>query len=198
MAVKIILRQTVENLGKPGDIVKVKPGYAYNYLIPQQYALSYTVGNVRRIENEKRVLAVREAKMIAEAKEVAAKFDGTKLIFQKKCGLEGVLYGSVTPAEVAEAITAKGLETDKKHILLAEPIKRLGAFSAKIRLHPEVTLELKITVKSEDGLAETHMAEKAAEAERAAAEPAEVSTEKTDDSEATEVDSTEEEAEVTE
>lgn len=148
---KVILRQTVENLGRPGDIVKVKPGYAHNYLIPQLMALPVTEGNIKRIEHEKRILAIREAKLKEEAEQLAARLSSISLRFTKKSGLEGVLYGSVTSAEIAEALEAKGYEIDRKRIMIAEPIKRLGEFEIKIRLHPEVAVPLMVSVLPEEG-----------------------------------------------
>ena len=170
---KVILRQTVENLGKPGDVVRVKPGYAHNYLIPQQMALPVTDGNIRRIENEKHQLALREAKLKSDAEAIAEQIGGTKLVFEKKAGLEGVLYGSVTTAEIAEALDGKGLsDVDKRHLILPEAIKHIGEFKASLRLHPEVTMDINVLVKSEDGMAEKAMAEAAVAHQEMAAEQA--------------------------
>ena len=165
---QVILRQTVENLGRPGDIVKVKPGYAHNYLIPQGMAMIVTEGNVKRIEDEKRILAIKEAKLKEEAEIVVKEYAGTELVFEMKAGIEGVLYGSVTSADIAEALAAKGLEVDKRRLLIPEAIKRIGEFEVSIRLHPEVDLAIKILVKSDDGMAEKAMAEAAKAAEEAA------------------------------
>lgn len=148
---KVILRQQIENLGGPGDVVTVKDGYAVNYLIPQQIALPHTPSNLKRIEQEKRMLAAKEARAKADAEVLAESFTGTHLHFTKKAGEEGVLYGSVTPAEIAEALERKGLIVDKRKLIIPEPIKRLGEFGIKLRPHPEVEVGIQITVLSEDG-----------------------------------------------
>jgi len=149
---KIILRQSVENLGGPGEIVRVKDGYARNYLIPQRLALPLTEGNLKQVEQDKRRLAVKEAKNREAAEQLAASFAGTRLIFTKKSGVEGVLYGSVTTSEIAEALAEKGLEIDKRRLILSEPVKRIGEFVATVRLHPEVDLQIDITVEPEGGI----------------------------------------------
>jgi large subunit ribosomal protein L9 len=169
---KVILRHSVENLGKPGDIVRVKPGYAHNYLIPNQIALPVTEGNIKQVEQEKRRLAIRESKLKAEAEEMAKSIEGTRLFFEKKAGLEGVLYGSVTTTEIAESLEAKGIEVDRKDLILLEPIKRIGEFTVRLRLHAEVETEFRVLVKSEDGLAEKAIAEAAEAAEQPPVEEA--------------------------
>ena len=149
---KIILRQSVENLGSPGDVVRVKDGYARNFLIPKKLAVPLTDSNLKQFEQEKKRLAIQEAKAIGEAQKIADAFAGTRLVFAKKSGLEGVLYGSVTAAEIAEALEAKGCEVDKRRLIIAEPIKRLGEFRVLARLHPEVDLEIDVVVEPEDGV----------------------------------------------
>jgi large subunit ribosomal protein L9 len=161
---QVILRQTVENLGRPGDIVRVKAGYAHNFLIPQGMALLATDGNIRRVEQDKKRLALKEAKLKAGAEELAKQFQNLTLHFEKKAGVEGVLYGSVTTTEIAEALMEKGLEIDRRDLILPEVIKRIGDFHVRVRLHPEVELEFTIHVQSEDGLAEEALAAQAAEA----------------------------------
>ncbi len=146
---KIILRQSVENLGGPGDVVTVKDGYARNYLIPKKLALPHTPGNLKQVEQEKSRLAAREAKVKAEAEVLATSFAGTHLHFTKKAGEEGVLYGSVTLAEISEAMEHKGLIVDKRRLVIAEPIKRVGDFDVSVRLHPEVELKVMVTVLPE-------------------------------------------------
>lgn len=148
---KVILRQQVENLGKPGEIVNVKPGFANNFLIPNQMALPVTPSNLNRVEHEKRQLAAREAKLKSEAEAILEQFVGTTLHFTRKAGLEGVLYGSVTASEIADAMAAKGLDIDKRRLIIPEPIKRIGEFEVRTRLHPEVELPITIRVESEDG-----------------------------------------------
>ena len=148
---KIILRQTVENLGSPGDVVSVKKGYARNYLIPRKLALPHTPGNLKRFEQEKQRLAALEVRIKTQAEELAARFEGAFLRFVRKAGAEGVLYGSVTPAAIVEALAEKGLHVDKKHLIISEQIKRVGDFVVIARLHPEVELEIMVTVEPEEG-----------------------------------------------
>ena len=173
---KIILRQTVENLGRPGEVVNVKPGFANNFLIPQKMAFRFTEGNLKRVENEKKAIAAREAKVKEDALAIAEQFKDLAVTFEKKAGLEGVLYGSVTSSEITEALAAKGLEVDKRRLIIEDTIKRIGEFEVRIKLHPEVTITAKVFVKSEDGLAEKAIAEKAGSAapETAEAEAADV------------------------
>ena len=171
---KIILRQSVENLGGPGEIVRVKDGYARNYLIPQRLALPLTEGNLKQVEQDKRRLAVKEARNRESAEQLAASFAGIRLVFTKKSGVEGVLYGSVTTSEIAEALAEKGLEIDKRRLILSEPIKRVGEFVATVRLHPEVDLQIEIAVEPEGGIIpQVPDAEEGAEAEGAEAAAAE-------------------------
>lgn len=143
---KVILRQSVENLGGPGEVVSVKDGYARNFLIPKRLAMPHTPGNLKIIDREKRQLAVKEARIKSEAEALAERFAGTALTFTKKAGEEGVLYGSVTPAEISDGLAKKGLEVDKRRLIIPETIKRVGESHISIRLHPEVELSVMITV----------------------------------------------------
>lgn len=175
---KVILRQQVENLGRPGEIVNVKPGFANNFLIPNQMALLVTPSNLNRVEHEKRQLAAKEAKLKSEAEAILQQFAGTTLHFTRKAGMEGVLYGSVTASEIAEAMVAKGLEIDKRRLIIAEPIKRIGEFVVRTRLHPEVELQITVRVESEDGeIAAAPVEEKGSEEKPAADVHVEESTE---------------------
>ncbi len=146
---KVILRQSVENLGGPGDVVTVKDGYARNFLIPMHYALPHTPGNLKQVVQEENRLTAKESRVKGEADELAARFAGMSLHFVKRVGEEGVLYGSVTPAEIADALERKGLTIDKRHLLIAEPIKQVGEHNVYARLHPEVDLEVLVTVAPE-------------------------------------------------
>jgi len=148
---KIILRQRVENLGGPGDIVSVKNGYARNYLIPRRLALPHTPGNLKRFEHDRQRLAAQEVKIKTQAEELAARYAGAYLRFVRKAGAEGVLYGSVTPAAIVEALAELGLHVDKKYLIIGEQIKRIGDFVIAARLHPEVDLEIMVTVEPEGG-----------------------------------------------
>jgi large subunit ribosomal protein L9 len=147
MSMKVILADDVRGLGHRGDSVMVKPGYARNFLFPQRLAYEATEVNVRRLAEEKKKY---DAKMLHDqkvAEEVAKKVQGLTVVIQKKAGEEGVLYGSVTPAEIADALTARGIEVDRRRIEVAEPIKRLGQHTVHVRLHRDVTTELTVDVQ---------------------------------------------------
>jgi large subunit ribosomal protein L9 len=179
---KVILRQSVENLGRPGEVVRVKDGYARNYLIPQKLALPLTDGNLKQVEQEKQRLAVKETKLRGEAEEVAARFAGTRLTFTKKAGEEGILYGSVTTSEIAEALARKGFVIDRRRLIVSDAIKRVGEFVVTARLHPEVELEVAVLVEPEGGLPIPSASdeEKAAEHAVAETEPPEAAGEKSE------------------
>ena len=148
---KIILREDVERLGRKGDIVTVKDGYARNYLIPRGLALPVTRGNVRMIEEEKRRLLRQREKEAKTAQELADKLSQLELEIYKKAGENDVLYGSVTAAELADALKEKGFEIDRKNIILEEPIKRLGVHYFEVRVHHDVKARVRVVVKKEEG-----------------------------------------------
>ena len=144
---KVILADDVRGLGHRGDSVTVKPGYARNYLFPQSLAYEANDANVRRLAEDKKKY---DEKMLHDqkvAQEVARKVEGLTLVILKKAGEEGVLYGSVTPSEIADALVARGIEVDRRRIELAEPIKRLGQHTVHVRLHRDVTTELTVDVQ---------------------------------------------------
>ena len=136
---EVILRDHVENLGKRGEIVKVADGYARNYLLPRKLALLATEGNKRQIDRERAKLEAREAedKKVAEA--IADRMANLEVVIARKVGETEALYGSVTTADVAEALAAKGFDIDRRKIQLAEPIKKLGDFDLSVKLQREVT-----------------------------------------------------------
>ncbi len=145
---KVILKENVENLGHIGDIVKVAPGYARNYLLPKGFAVPATENNAKALEHVKRQMAYKKAKATETAKNIAAKLEALAIELVHQAGVEGKLFGSVTNMEIAAFLKANGLEIDRKIIVLAEPIKHVGEFSAKVKLHPEVTATLKVVVKA--------------------------------------------------
>lgn len=140
------------NLGGPGDVVNVKPGYAYNYLIPTNKAMPKTEENLRRIESEKAELAALEARLKSDAEAIRETHKDLLLEFDMKSGNEGVLYGSVTPQDVAEALEERGLEVDRKKLIFPTAIKRLGVYDVMLRLHPEVDLDVKVLVDDSTGI----------------------------------------------
>ncbi len=143
---EIILRQSVENLGKPGDIVKVSPGYARNYLLPRGLAYEATPGNRKRIAMEKARLETAEAERIKVAQSLAERLETVQLTFSARVGDEEKLFGSVTTADIAHQLEAQGFEIEKKQIDLHEPIKSLGVYKIPVRLHAEVKPEIKVWV----------------------------------------------------
>ncbi|MGE5277024.1 MAG: 50S ribosomal protein L9 [Acidobacteriota bacterium] len=144
---KVILADDVRGLGHRGDTVTVKDGFARNYLFPQGFAYEATEANTRRLGEEKRKYDDKTLRDKQIAQEVARKVEGLAIVIRKKAGEEDVLYGSVTPSEIADALGEKGIEVDRRKIELAEPIKRLGQHAVHVRLHRDVVAELTIDVQ---------------------------------------------------
>ncbi|HET7618712.1 MAG TPA: 50S ribosomal protein L9 [Vicinamibacterales bacterium] len=143
---EVILREHVENLGRRGDIVKVAPGYARNYLLPHKLALAVTDANKRQIEREKKIAEVREAEERSQAEAVAQRMAELEIEIARRVGEHETLYGSVTSADVAHALEAKGFEVDRRRIQLAEPLKALGEFTIPVKIHRDVTAQVKVKV----------------------------------------------------
>ena len=143
---EVILRQAVDNLGQPGDVVKVSPGYARNYLLPRGIAFEATPGNRKRIAHEKERLQAAEDERRGKAQELAARLEAVSLTFSARVGEEGKLFGSVTTADIAHQLEAQGFQIERRMIDLHEPIKALGVYRVPIRLHAEVKPEIKIWV----------------------------------------------------
>jgi len=143
---EIILRQAVENLGHPGDLVKVSAGFARNYLLPRGIAVPATEGNKRRIAQEKERLEAAEAGRRQSAEEYAVKVEQISLTFSARVGEEGKLFGSVTSADIAQQLEAQGFAIEKRQIDLHEPIKALGVYRVPIKLHADVKPEIKVWV----------------------------------------------------
>jgi large subunit ribosomal protein L9 len=162
----VLLREDVDNLGARGEIVKVKAGYARNFLLPRKLAVEATPGNVKQIEAERAALLKKEAKERAGAEAQAGQMGGLRLNFERKVGEHGLLYGSVTAMHIADALKEKGYEVDRRRVHLSEPIKETGEYTVSVRLHREVTVEIPVTVTGEGG------AQAAAAAETQTAAPA--------------------------
>ena len=143
---EIILRQAVENLGKPGDVVKVKPGYARNYLLPHGLAYEATPGNLKRIQQERDRLEAAENERRGTAQGLAEKLEQVSLTFSARVGDEGKLFGSVTAADIAAQLEAQGFHIEKRQIDLHEAIKALGVYRVPIRLHADVKPEVRVWV----------------------------------------------------
>ena len=154
---RILLREDVDDLGARGEIVRVRAGYARNYLLPRKLAVEATTGNVKQIERERTVLLKKEAGERASADAQADQMRSLVLNFERKSGEHGALYGSVTSMDIAEALKDKGYEIDRHRIHLREPLKRLGDFVVPLRLHREVTVELQVKVLSEGQVIVGHM-----------------------------------------
>lgn len=146
---EVILREHVENLGSRGEIVKVADGYARNYLLPRKLALPATAGNKQQIERERAKFDAREAQDRKVAEALATRLENFEMQIPRRVGETDVLYGSVTTSDIAEALSAKGFEIDRRKLQLQEPIKKLGQFEVPIRLSREVTARVKVAVVAE-------------------------------------------------
>jgi large subunit ribosomal protein L9 len=146
---EVILREHVDNLGRRGEVVKVADGYARNYLLPRKLALLVTAGNKQQIERERGKFEAREQEEKKVAEGIAARLAGVDIQIARKVGETEVLFGSVTSADIAAALAAKGFEIDRRKLNLREPIKKLGEYDVPLRLHPEVTIPVKVKVVAE-------------------------------------------------
>lgn len=154
---RILLREDIDDLGARGEIVRVRAGYARNYLLPRKLAVEATSSNVKQIEQERAALLKREAKERATAQGQAEQIGSLVLTFKRKAGEQGALYGSVTSMDVTEALQEKGYEIDRHRVHLREPIKRVGDYSVPVRLHREVSIDLQVKVVPEGELIAGHM-----------------------------------------
>jgi|SRR5580765_7379082 len=146
---EVILREHVDNLGRRGEVVKVADGYARNYLLPRKLALLVTDGNKQQIERERGKFEAREQEEKKVAEAMAARLSGVEIQIARKVGETEVLFGSVTSTDVATAMAAKGFEIDRRRLTLREPIKKLGEYEIPLRLHPDVTIPIKVKVVAE-------------------------------------------------
>lgn len=143
---EVILRNAIDKLGHPGDVVTVSPGYARNFLLPRGLAYQATPGNLKRIAQERSRLEAAEAERMAAAQEIADKLAEVSLTFAARVGEDGRLFGSVTTADVAHQLEAQGFKVERRQIDLSEPIKALGVYRVAIRLHADVKPEIKVWV----------------------------------------------------
>ena len=146
---EVILREHVDNLGRRGEVVKVADGYARNYLLPRKLALLVTAGNKQQIERERGKFEAKEQEEKKVAEAIAARLSGVEIQIARKVGETEVLFGSVTSADIAAALAAKGFEIDRRKLNLREPIEKLGEYDIPLRLHPEVTIPVKVKVVAE-------------------------------------------------
>ena len=146
---QIILQEDVEKLGTRGQVVEVKEGYARNFLLPRKLALEASAGNMKRLEKMRAAFAKKSAVEIADAQKLAELLADVSLELTRKAGENDQMFGSVTSADISEALAAKGFTIDKRKITLAEPIKVLGEYEVPLKLHREVTATVKLAVKKE-------------------------------------------------
>jgi large subunit ribosomal protein L9 len=154
---KILLREDVDDLGARGEIVRVRSGYARNYLLPRKLAVQATASNVKQIEQERAALLKKEASERASAEGQADQMRSLVLDFKRKAGEQGALYGSVTSMDIADALQEKGYDIDRHRIHLREPLKRLGDFTVPVRLHREVSIDLQVKVSPEGEMIAGHL-----------------------------------------
>jgi large subunit ribosomal protein L9 len=146
MAIEVILKEHVEHLGRRGEIVKVADGYARNYLFPRKLALAVTTENKRQIDRERAKAEARDAEEMQIAQALATRLEAVELAIARRVGENETLYGSVTSADIAEALAARELTVDRRKIQLPEPLKTLGDHVVPVKLHRDVTADVKVKV----------------------------------------------------
>ncbi len=147
---QVILREDIDKLGSIGDLVKVADGYARNYLVPNKKAIEATPDNLNAMNHAKKMVSdrIRKIKKVATAE--ADQLRGLAVIIKAKTGEEGKLFGSVTSMDIADAVKAKGVEIDKRKIVLDEPIKRLGDYTVSVKMHADILADIKVSVIAEE------------------------------------------------
>jgi large subunit ribosomal protein L9 len=146
----VILREDIDKLGTRGQLVKVAPGYARNFLLPNKMAVAATASNKKIVEQERQAYLRREAKVESEAKDLGKMLGAVAITIRQKAGENDQLFGSVTSKDIAEALEAQGYTIERRKIALEEPIKTLGEFKVPVKLHREVTVEITVTVAKEE------------------------------------------------
>ena len=159
-AVEVILLERIETLGQMGEVVKVKPGYARNFLLPQKKALRATKDNLAYFEKQRTQLEAQNLKRRQDAEGVAKKLEGLQVIILRQAGETGQLYGSVATRDISEAVTAAGFTVDRRQILLDQPIKTLGIFKTRVALHPEVVVGISANIAQSEEEAQMQAAGK--------------------------------------
>ena len=147
---EVILKESVEGLGLPGDVLNVADGYARNYLLPMQLAVHATERNRKHLEHEKRVIDHQETKNKERAREIAAQMAGVTCTLSRRAGENDRLFGSVTSMDIAENLRTQGFDLERRFFELAEPIRELGVFMVPVKLYTEVVVELRVVVERED------------------------------------------------
>lgn len=159
-AVEVILLERIETLGQMGEVVKVKPGYARNFLLPQKKALRATKDNLAYFEKQRAQLETQNLKRRQDAEGVAKKLEGLQVVILRQAGETGQLYGSVATRDISEAVTAAGFTVDRRQILLDQPIKTLGIFKTRVALHPEVIVGISANIAQSEEEAQMQAAGK--------------------------------------
>ncbi len=176
----ILLREDIDNLGGRGEVVKVRAGYARNYLIPQGIAILATKGNVNQISKEREALLKKAATEKSTAEAQLEQMKDISLNFERKAGESGTLFGSVTTIDIAEALQAKGYEIDRRKISLKDTIKETGDYTAKVKLYRDVTLEIPVQVTAEGAAPAPAKAETAETEEKVVGNSVETTAEETE------------------
>lgn len=145
----VILMEDINKLGKMGDLIKVKDGYARNYLVPKKLALEATKRNMKELEHKKRMVDDKRKRDLASATDISTRISNLQITIGAKVGEEDKLFGSVTSRNIKDALDKEGVEIDKKNIMLEEPIKTVGVFDVDIKVHPEVIAKLRVWVVKE-------------------------------------------------
>ncbi|GAB3593832.1 MULTISPECIES: 50S ribosomal protein L9 [Acetobacter] len=153
-ATEVILLQRVEHLGQMGEVVKVRPGYARNFLLPQGKAIRANAGNLARFERERVQLEAQNIKRREEAERLSERMEGLAVVLIRQAGDSGSLYGSVSTRDVAQIVTEAGFTIDRQQVSLAHPIKSLGLYEVKVALHPEVVVPVTVNVARSEEEAE--------------------------------------------
>jgi len=143
---EVILREAIEGLGKAGELVKVKDGFARNFLLPHKKAVLADPKNMKQLEHQKQVAEAREKKVRKEAEDLAAKLSSASVTITREAGEEDKLYGSVTSKDISDALRTAGFNVDKRLIILKEHIRQIGTFDIAVKLHPEVNASVKVWV----------------------------------------------------
>jgi large subunit ribosomal protein L9 len=146
---KVILTKDIPNLGKPGAMVTVKPGYGRNYLLPRNMAVLATEKNVRRMEHDKAGILARASKEKSNMDAMAKKLNAVELKFTRKTGAENKLFGSVTSKDIHEQLSGQGFQVERKQVHLPEPLKEIGTHEVEVKLHADVAAKVKVTIAAE-------------------------------------------------
>lgn len=160
----VLLREDIENLGGRGEIVKVRAGYARNYLLPQGIATLASKGNIKQVETERAALLKKAAIEKSTADAQAEQMGNVSLSFERRAGEGGTLFGSVTSMDIADALKAKGYEIDRRKVVLKDAIKEVGDYTVNVKLHREVTIGIPVSVTPEGGAANQNTAKNNSEA----------------------------------